>query len=133
MTNSVWNDRPVPRTIGILYPLAPYGCLLNFLEKPPHGVLPKGSRETSIPSRIKLSIMLDICEGLQHLHAHGVLHGRLHTRNVVVCAGYRAKLIDFGVSHLVSPACATGDAAMTILNLHTSLYMYLNYFSLNVR
>lgn len=105
----VWKDQPVPRTIGILYPVAPFGCLMNFLQSPAPGLLPKGSKDVSVPSRVKLSIMLDVCQGLEFLHEHGVVHGRLHTRNVVICDGFRAKLTDFGVSHLVNPACAMGE------------------------
>jgi serine/threonine protein kinase len=99
----------VPRTLGILYPLAPFGSLLSFLQHPPPGLLPKGSKDVSVPSRVKLSVMLDVCQGLEHLHRHGVVHGRLHSRNVLICAGFRAKLVDFGISHLVSAACAVGE------------------------
>lgn len=104
----------MPRTLGLVYPLAPFGCLMSFLQHPPLGLLPRASKDkdsgsdSAVPSRIKLSVMLDVTQGLQHLHKHGVVHGRLHSRNVLIGAGFRAKLVDFGVSHLVTPACAIG-------------------------
>jgi serine/threonine protein kinase len=110
----------VPRTLGILYPLASYGCLMTFLQHPPPGLVPKGGGGTassSVPSRVKLSLMLDVCQGLEHLHLHGVVHGRLHSRNVLVGGGFRAQLVDFGVSHLISAACATGASRVNVVML----------------
>lgn len=66
----------MPRTLGLVYPLAPYGCLMTFLQQPPPGLVPKGGgkdRSVAVPSRVKLSIMLDVCQGLEHLHAHGTV------------------------------------------------------------
>eukprot|EP01039_Chlorochromonas_danica_P010609 gene10609-11756_t len=45
----------------------------------------------------KASILLDVCNGLNHLHSFGLVHGRLKDSNILLFDGYRAKLSDFGV------------------------------------
>jgi serine/threonine protein kinase len=46
--------------------------------------------------------MLNIAEGLAHLHAHNVLHLDLKPHNVLLSKDGLAKLCDFGLSRLVS-------------------------------
>jgi hypothetical protein len=57
----------------------------------------------------KLSVMSDVVAALCYLHAKGVVHGRLRPSNVLVFDGHRARVTDFGMSHLLklSPAADT--------------------------
>jgi len=47
---------------------------------------------------IRLSLMIDVAAGLEHLHAFEVLHGDLCGKNIMVNDKGRAILIDFGCS-----------------------------------
>lgn len=98
-------------TLSIISLLAPLGSLKSFLSNPPDEILVH--ELTQVPTsrmsgglispEIKFSILLDICTGLNYLHSLGYVHGRLHHNNVLIYSGYRAKLTDFGISHLISP------------------------------
>ncbi len=51
-------------------------------------------------------------DALQHAHAHGVAHGDLTSRNVVVLAGgERVKVVDFGLAQLEAAGGADADPA----------------------
>lgn len=52
----------------------------------------------------KASILLDVCNGLNHLHSFGVVHGRLKDSNILLFEGYRAKLSDFAVETFLTDA-----------------------------
>jgi hypothetical protein len=56
-------------------------------------------------------IVADLCEGLGHAHARGVVHRDLKPQNVIVrdeqAAGRRAKLMDFGIARIADAATLT--------------------------
>lgn len=49
-----------------------------------------------------LSLSRQICEGLQHAHARGVIHHDLKPENILVDGAGQVKLIDFGLSRVGS-------------------------------
>eukprot|EP00540_Astrosyne_radiata_P006647 CAMPEP_0116855132 /NCGR_PEP_ID=MMETSP0418-20121206/19071_1 /TAXON_ID=1158023 /ORGANISM="Astrosyne radiata, Strain 13vi08-1A" /LENGTH=886 /DNA_ID=CAMNT_0004488157 /DNA_START=19 /DNA_END=2679 /DNA_ORIENTATION=- len=68
----------------------------------------------------RLSILLDVCGGLDYLHTGGdrglyeVLHGDLKSASVVITSGYKAKLIHFGFSTFIidgSPPISTDSCS----------------------
>ena len=61
---------------------------------------------------VQLNICLDIALALVYLHSNGVIHRDLTGNNVLMIAGTRAKITDFGMSKL-----ATGNPRMTALTL----------------
>jgi serine/threonine protein kinase len=61
---------------------------------------------------LALRIAREIAEGLAHAHAQGLLHRDLKTENVIVTPEWHAKILDFGLSKLVSPG-EEEDSALT--------------------
>ena len=51
---------------------------------------------------LELDIANDIAQALSYLHSNGVIHRDLTSNNVLMIAGTRAKVTDFGMSKLVS-------------------------------
>ena len=53
-----------------------------------------------IPIPMKISILIDICKGLSHIHEFLILHRDLTAKNVLLTHHVRAKISDFGNSKL---------------------------------
>lgn len=51
-----------------------------------------------LPIERAVRITLAICDPLQYIHSHGLVHGDLKPDNVMVDAGDNVKLIDFGLA-----------------------------------
>ena len=62
--------------------------LTHFLESPPG----------DIPYHIQVNLSQDIAQALAFLHANGIIHRDLSSNNVLLIAGSRAKVSDFGMS-----------------------------------
>ena len=84
--------------------------LTGFLERSPG----------PLPYHTQLNISHDIALALVYLHSNGLIHRDLTGNNVLMIAGTRAKITDFGMSKL-----ATVNPRMTALTLcpGNSLYM----------
>ena len=67
-------------------------CLTKFLERSP----------VPLSYHIQLNICHDIALGLTYLHSNGVNHRDLTGNNVLMIAGPRAKITDFGMSKLAT-------------------------------
>jgi serine/threonine protein kinase len=48
----------------------------------------------------KLSIVLDVCHGLEYAHQRGIVHRDIKPGNVMVLADGSAKIVDFGIAHM---------------------------------
>ena len=70
---------------------------------------------------IQLSICLDIALALVYLHSNSLIHRDLTGNNVLMIAGTRAKITDFGMSKL-----ATGNPRMTALTLCPGNLLYMS-------
>ena len=66
--------------------------LTHFLE----------SRQSDLPYHVQVSIVHDITLALDYLHSNGILHRDLSSNNILLSAGSRAKLTDFGMSKMVN-------------------------------
>ncbi len=63
--------------------------------------------------RGRMTLLAQICDAIQHAHMKGVVHRDLKPGNILVCEtdeGFRAKVIDFGISKAVS--ASAGDNAL---------------------
>ncbi|KAF9222656.1 kinase-like protein [Gyrodon lividus] len=66
------------------------GSLSNYLAR--HGAMDLSDRQ---------GLLCDIATGLRYLHSQGVVHGDLHSDNVLVDDNGRACLTDFGLSLII--------------------------------
>ncbi|KAF4029804.1 Protein tyrosine kinase [Phytophthora infestans] len=74
---------PVSKPHFFVCEYAPYGNLRDFLTD-------KKNRPLMWP------LFLQVAEGLNVLHSHGIVHGALKCSNILIDARYTAKLADFG-------------------------------------
>lgn len=76
------------------------------------------SREGELSDREIGEIGADLCEALDHAHAHAVVHRDIKPQNVLVTddGAPRAKLMDFGIARLTDTAAITvpGDVVGTL-------------------
>lgn len=104
-------------TLNIVFELAPYGTLEQFLANPPKTLsivesqwgrsayeptpndneVKYGTVQKCIPPEVTTSIVYDVICGLEYLHYNcGVIHGHLHHNNILIYDNYRAKICDYG-------------------------------------
>ena len=70
---------------------------------------------------VQLNICLDIALAMVYLHSNGLIHRDLTGNNVLMIAGTRAKITDFGMSKL-----ASGNPRMTALTLCPGNLLYMS-------
>jgi len=51
-----------------------------------------------MPEADALPIISQICDGLQYLHAHGVVHRDLKPQNIMLCSDGSLRIMDFGIA-----------------------------------
>ena len=66
----------------------------------------------------KLEVMTQVCEGIAHAHAHGVVHRDLKPANIHLLPNGQVKVMDFGLARL-----AGSDITRTGLVMGTPYYM----------
>ena len=85
--------------------------LTAFLERSPG----------PLPYHIQVNICHDIALGLVYLHSNGVIHRDLTGNNILMMAGPRAKITDFGMSKL-----ARGNVRMTAMTHCPGNQLYMS-------
>lgn len=59
-----------------------------------------------------LSIGIEICQALQHAHAHGIIHRDLKPANLLRTRDRQIKLLDFGIAKLFGASHLTADGSV---------------------
>ncbi len=74
------------------------------------------AREEGLNLAARLSLMISVCEAVEHAHRRGVIHRDLKPGNIVVVPGVGPKVLDFGLARLVAPdathTAATGQGEL---------------------
>jgi serine/threonine-protein kinase len=55
-----------------------------------------------MPIEVKLELMIQVCEALDHAHRLGIVHRDIKPSNLFACSNSRAKILDFGLARLPS-------------------------------
>ncbi|KAL4613639.1 receptor-interacting serine/threonine-protein kinase 2-like [Arapaima gigas] len=107
------------RSERLLVPLGLYGdwphvgVVSSWMEGGSlHALLYKTQVYPQLPIALRISILLDVAEGLSHLHALGLPHLILRPTNVLLDSQYRAKVCDWGLQWTRSSGSA-GSAGRT--------------------
>ncbi|MCA8959073.1 MAG: serine/threonine protein kinase [Planctomycetes bacterium] len=58
------------------------------------------AEEHSLAVRERLTLIVEVCEAVQHAHSNGIIHRDLKPANILVTQGARPKILDFGVAKL---------------------------------
>ena len=66
------------------------------------------ANERDLKWRSRMSLVLSLCDAVQHAHEQGVIHRDLKPDNIVVDALGQPKLLDFGVARLLEEADREG-------------------------
>lgn len=73
-------------------------------------------REEGLNVASRLSLIISVCEAVEHAHRRGVIHRDLKPGNIVVVPGIGPKVLDFGLARLVAPdtemTAATGQGEL---------------------
>ncbi len=64
--------------------------------------------------RARATQMIQVCDAFQHAHAHGVLHQDIKASNLLVTGEGTVRVLDFGLSALLSPKEDAGNARIGI-------------------
>ena len=60
------------------------------------------NEEKDIPWHYKLSILMNVCQGLQFIHSHGLTHRDLSSNNILLTKDYVAKIADLGMAKVIA-------------------------------
>ncbi len=79
-------------------------------------------RDRALPPRERLDLFLTVCDAVLAAHANLVVHRDLKPSNILVTAGGRPILLDFGIARLLDPSGDSGPATREVDRLLTPEY-----------
>jgi eukaryotic-like serine/threonine-protein kinase len=87
----------------VVLPLMPGGDVEGLIEKAP---------EHRLPIEQAIKIVREVCKGLEHAHAKGIIHRDIKPGNVWLSGDGTAKVGDFGLALAVDVSRLTGEGMM---------------------
>jgi eukaryotic-like serine/threonine-protein kinase len=87
----------------VVLPLMPGGDVEGLIEKAP---------EHRLPIEQAIKITREVCKGLEHAHAKGIIHRDIKPGNVWLSGDGTAKVGDFGLALAVDVSRLTGEGMM---------------------
>jgi len=105
---TIWKRLSHPNIVpflGVTDDPAPLSIVLEWM---PNGDVRQFVKDH--PEADRLQLLLDVCNGLQVLHDHGVVHGDLKSANILINGLGWACLTDFGLSSITSLNCTENSA-----------------------
>lgn len=82
--------------------ISPHGYCYLVMDYLPANNLSEHIKQTgSLPPQVALNLFKQLCEGLVHVHEHGVIHRDIKPANVIILsegAALRPVLVDFGIA-----------------------------------
>jgi serine/threonine protein kinase len=87
---------------------------MEFLEG--QDLLARMAATPPLSVRRKLDIAIEICEGLNYAHIHGVIHRDIKPGNIFVTDSGAVKILDFGLARLVTSELTRSNMMMGTLN-----------------
>ncbi|KAJ6598181.1 kinase-like domain-containing protein [Mycena vulgaris] len=92
------DDKTLKPHVCLVSPFLRNGTIMKYRET-------KGPRNIPIPTHV-----IEIAKGLKYIHSESIIHGDLHTGNILIDDKGHAKITDFGLASLVGATTTTGSA-----------------------
>jgi len=106
--------------IGSMYDVVEHGGELWLVMEFVEGETLRDRLQQPISTEEFFSIATQCCEGLQAAHEKSIIHGDIKPENIMLTAGNRVKILDFGVARRAWRAGTPDDATQSMQTMTAS-------------